>query len=152
MRERPKGEIMTVAGTKNGKHHRKMTERDVKSIVNELNRWADRERGSELTWAHVEAFAGFTKPALWAKPDIKKAFQDAKAALRHPDRKSAARVREDYVGFVERQRDAAQKELADYKECEQKWLARWQCIAYHLQQIGRSIDEFDKPLPNVNRT
>lgn len=136
----------------NGRHHRKMTREDVLSVVNELQRWANGERATDLTWMIVERFSGYSKPALWAKPEIKNAFQQAKTALRDPNRKLHSRTKEEYVIWVEESRDDALKKLDEYKQLEQKWLARWQRIAFHLQQIGKTIEEFDKPLLDVNRS
>lgn len=144
---------MRAAASKDsgGKAHRKMTGDDIKAVVAELKKWQDKEYGRGLTWERIENFSGFSKPALWAKTEIKSAFQAAKKALADPTRKAAARTREDYATHLEGRLRAALEKVAFYEDLEKQWLARWQRIEYHAQARGMTMEDLDKPMQDVDR-
>lgn len=58
-----------------------MSESYIKSLVRDLDRWAQGELGSKLTWARLEDRFGFSRQSLQAKPEIKAAYDNAKEAL-----------------------------------------------------------------------
>lgn len=130
---------------------RRMAVNDVKSIVLDLDRWANGQLGSKLTWAILEERFGFSRQSLQAKPEIKAAYDLAKQALSGGLIKSREQASKDND---ELQRDIARLklEINDYRRREELWKLRWQRIAYHIRAKGVQMFEIDKPLQNKSVT
>ena len=129
----------------------RMSVNDVKSIVLDLDRWANGQLGSKLTWAILEERFGFSRQSLQAKPEIKAAYNLAKQALSGGLIKSREQAAKDND---ELQRDIARLklEINDYRKREGLWKIRWQRIAYHIRAKGVQMFEIDKPLQNESVT
>lgn len=128
---------------------RRMATNDVKSIVLDLDRWADGQLGSKLTWATLEERFGFSRQSLQAKPEIKAAYDLAKKALSGGLIKSREQASKDND---ELQRDIARLklEIIEYHKREDLWKLRWQRIAYHIRANGVQMSEIDKPIQNAS--
>lgn len=129
------------------KHVPKMTDADRQYALKELEAWRDGQRGSKLAWNLLEKTTGFSRQTLSAKPEIKEAYDAAKAALSQGLR--PRRPKND--GYVEDRLKHLTNELEHYKQLEAEWLERWMRIAYHLRGKGLSIEDMDRPLPTINR-
>jgi len=129
----------------------KLSERKAAGIIAELERWRDGELGTKLTWERIEAFSGFTRQALSRHPLIVTAYQTAKGALATPHRRSRSRSRNEELLYLDQTIEDLRAELRRYELLEQKWLERWQCIAYHCSRRGLNIDEFDRPIDTQAR-
>lgn len=130
---------------------RRMAINDVKSIVLDLDRWANGQLGSKLTWAILEERFGFSRQSLQAKPEIKAAYDLAKQALSGGLVKSREQATKDND---ELQRDIARLklEIVEYRKREDLWRLRWQRIAYHIRAKGVQMFDIDKPLQNETVT
>lgn len=126
---------------------RRMAANDVGSIVLDLDRWANGQLGSKLTWAILEERSGFSRQSLQAKPEIKAAYDLAKRALSGGLVKSREQATKDND---ELQRDIARLrlEIVEYRKREDLWKLRWQRIAYHIRAKGVQMFDIDKPLQN----
>ncbi|HGH4222738.1 TPA: protein kinase [Pseudomonas aeruginosa] len=125
---------------------KRIDEVDVRLILQEIDRWRHGSLGSELTWAVLEKFSGFSRQSLHARPEIKAAYQEAKIALRS----GLAKTRVEAVAnneALQTELDRLKLQLAVYEEREAKWRARWQRIAYHLRAGGFTPSHLDKPIP-----
>ena len=124
-----------------------MTEQDIKEILAELNRWESGELGSKLTWHRISDFSGYTRKALYSKPEIRSAFEIAKKALSKSGKTRIARER-GHIGYLEKKLKAVERELAMYKKREKGWLIKWQRVAYHIMEKGIvGIQYYDQPIP-----
>lgn len=126
---------------------RRIDEVDVRLILQEIDRWRYGALGSELTWAVLERFSGFSRQSLHARPEIRAAYQEAKIALRS----GLAKTRVEAVAnneALQAELDRVKRQLAIYQERETQWRARWQRIAYHLRAGGFTPSHLDKPIPS----
>ena len=117
------------------KRFRRMTESDINLIIKDLNRWAMGDLGSKLTWGLLEERFGFSRQSLQAKSEIKAAYDTAKLALSGGLVKTKEQAtQENQELLIEIARLKA--ELEAYRQKEQKWMLRWQQIAFHVRQKG----------------
>jgi pterin-4a-carbinolamine dehydratase len=123
----------------------KLTEKQISWVLFELERWADGELGSKLTWLALERIAGFSRQALAAHPEIQSAYKKAKLALRSGSIKASRSQTNEQMRTLERKIASLEAIVADYKKREEQWQMRWQRIAYNLQQKGFSVSEVDGP-------
>ncbi|HBF08401.1 MAG TPA: protein kinase [Gammaproteobacteria bacterium] len=128
------------------KRFRRMTESDINLIIKDLNRWAMGDLGSKLTWGLLEERFGFSRQSLQAKPEIKAAYDTAKLALSGGIVKTKEQATQENTELlVEIARLKA--ELEAYKQKEQKWMLRWQQIAFHVRQKGIQMADISKTRP-----
>lgn len=128
------------------KRFSRMSESDINAIVRELDRWALGNLGSKLTWAMLEQRFGFSRQSLQAKPEIKAAYDNAKKALSGElviTKEQAAKE----VDKLQIEVARLKAELEAYKEKEERWLRRWQQIAFHVRQKGIQMVSVDKQVP-----
>lgn len=125
----------------------KMSAYDIAYAIKELESWRDGQRGGKLTWSLLEKTTGFSRQTLSAKEDIYAIYEAAKKALATGARPRRPKS-EDYQ-FA--QIAALEKELLKFKKLEADWHERWIRIAYHARGKNLSIDELDRPLPEVAR-
>lgn len=128
------------------KRFSRMSESDIKTIVRDLDHWALGELGSKLTWAMLEDRFRFSRQSLQAKPEIKAAYDNAKAALSGgliKTKEQATKESEQLQVEVAR----LKTELEAYKRKEELWLRRWQQIAFHVRQKGIQMASVDKRPP-----
>jgi len=129
----------------------KISERKALEIIAELERWRDRELGVKLTWERIESFSGFTRQAMSRHAKIMLAYQDAKRSLAEAGTPSRSRSRGDEREYFDQTVKNLRSEIRRYETLEQRWLQRWQRIAFHCARRGLSIDDLDKPLDALNR-
>lgn len=125
----------------------KMSAQDVAYAVKELEAWKDGQRGRKLTWTLLEKATGFTRQTLSAKEEIYAGYEAAKKALAtgvRPRRPKSDDYQLNQIAALER-------EIDQFKKLEADWHERWIRIAYHARGKGLSIDDLDKPLPEVAR-
>jgi len=65
-----------------GCQKRRMTELDIRMVVEEIDAWRNGERGSKLTWAKLERIFPFTRQTMHSKESIKKAYENAQLPLK----------------------------------------------------------------------
>lgn len=58
----------------NGRQKRRMTELDIRMVVEEIEAWRNGERGSKLTWAKLERIFPFTRQTMYSKQLIRIAY------------------------------------------------------------------------------
>ncbi|MCT8343161.1 protein kinase [Photorhabdus kleinii] len=125
------------------KRFRRMSDSDINSIIADLERWALGEFGSKLTWAVLEERFGFSRQSLQAKSEIKAAYDNAKRLLSGglvKTKDQATKEAKELQVEVER----LKTELEAYKLKEERWLRRWQQIAFHIRQKGIQMLSVDK--------
>ena len=125
----------------------KMSANDVAYAVKELEAWRDGLRGRKLTWNLLDKATGFSRQTLSAKQEIYKAYEAAKLALATGARPRKPRSEDYQLDRIAR----LELDLEKFKKLEADWLERWTRIAYHARGKGFSIDDLDKPLPEVAR-
>lgn len=137
-----------------------MTDADVDRIVHLLAHWPHDSKYGKLTWDRLISRLALTGPtwtrqALFAKPEIATAFQEAKKQLRGEPRKEprdqisdpetltdpAVGVLEKKVASLEAEVDQLKRVLRDYDE-------RFIRFQYNAQRRGVSIAELNMPLPS----
>ena len=125
------------------KRFRRMSDSDINTIIADLDRWALGELGSKLTWAVLEERFGFSRQSLQAKSEIKAAYDNAKRALSGGLVKTKEQATKEAEGL---QVEVAplKAELNAYKRKEERWLCRWQQIAFHVRQKGIQMASVDK--------
>lgn len=52
-----------------------MTAAIIAAIIQEIDAYGSSKRSGSLTWKALETFSGFSKPAMWAKPEIRNTFR-----------------------------------------------------------------------------
>lgn len=124
----------------------RMTEQDEARIIRELNKWALGHFGSKLTWAILEDRFHFSRQAMQARPQIKAAYNVAKHSLSNNIVVSKQTIDESNEK-LQIEIASLKKQIAMYKEKEEKWKRRWQQIAYHVRQKGIQMMDVDKPAP-----
>jgi hypothetical protein len=122
----------------------KLSKKQISLILFELERWAEGELGSKLTWSVLEQISGFSRQALAAHPEIQSAYKKAKLALRNGSIKSSRSQQSEQMRTLERKVASLGAIVDDYKKREEQWQMRWQRIAYNLQQKGFSVSEVDR--------
>lgn len=55
---------------------KRMTELDIRMVVEEVDAWRDGERGSKLTWAKLERIFPFTRQTMYSKESIREAYKN----------------------------------------------------------------------------
>lgn len=60
----------------------RMTNMDIRMIVEEIEAWEKRERGHKLTWAILERIFPFTRQTMYSKADINRAYKKARIGLK----------------------------------------------------------------------
>ena len=115
------------------KRFRRMSDSDINMIVSDLERWAMGEVGSKLTWAMLEKRFSFSRQSLQAKSEIKAAYDIAKRALSKGLVKTRGQAAKE-AKELQVEIDRLKTELEAYKLKEERWLRRWQQIAFHIRQ------------------
>lgn len=124
---------------------RRMASSDIKAIVCDLDKWANGQLGSKLTWAILEDRFCFSRQALQARSDIKAAYDNAKRSLSGGlirTKENALKDNKALLMSLER----AQQELLEFKRKEKLWMQRWQRIAFHIRHRGLQVCSVDKPI------
>lgn len=67
---------------KNKKQRRRMTELDIKMVIEEIEAWGNKERGKKLTWSILERTFPFTRQTMYSKPKIQEAYEMAQKSLK----------------------------------------------------------------------
>lgn len=116
------------------------------AVVKELSAWAGGSRRQKLTWKAIEEFSGFSKPALWANPKVKAAFQEAKVALR---RKKIPPVKPPRT--IDARIEGLEGEITRLREVENRYRELWDRYEYNAQRLGIDPDELRKPLEPPSR-
>ncbi|CZZ76248.1 protein kinase [Enterobacter hormaechei subsp. xiangfangensis] len=129
------------------KRFRRMSDSDINMIVADLDRWAMGELGAKFTWALLEERFGYSRQSLQAKPRIKAAYDIAKQAL-SGDLAKTKQFTFKEVGELQMELVRLKAELDIYKLKEEKWLRKWQQIAFHVRQKGLQMSSIDKALPD----
>ncbi len=128
-------------------NNRRLSDGDIRQLVLELQRWADGELGSKLTWALLEQQTGFSRQALQAHLSIKSAYKAAKEALRG----GLVKTRSEYSEEVSQMRAELielKSQLKHYKDKEKEWQKRWQRMAYYIRMKGMSVLSVDRDVDN----
>ncbi|MBJ8742352.1 protein kinase [Citrobacter sp. FDAARGOS_156] len=125
------------------KRFRRMSDSDINMIVSDLERWAMGEVGSKLTWAMLEKRFNFSRQSLQAKSEIKAAYDIAKRALSKGLVKTRGQAAKE-AKELQVEIDRLKTELEAYKLKEERWLRRWQQIAFHIRQMGIQMINVDK--------
>lgn len=60
----------------------RMTDLDIRMIVEELEAWGKKERGKKLSWAILERIFPFTRQTMYSKPEIREANEKASMTLK----------------------------------------------------------------------
>ena len=122
-----------------------MSDSDVKSIVNDLDRRAAGKLGSKLTWSTLEERFGFSRQSLQAKAEIKAAYDYAKKSLAGGLVKNQEQAKLS-VESLQHENERLKLEIVEYQRREQLWKERWQRIAYNIRQKGMQVHQVDRSI------
>lgn len=86
-----------------GCQKRRMTELDIRMVVEEIDAWRDGERGSKLTWAKLEHIFPFTRQTMYSKESIREAYENAQMPLKIGKKDQLGRNL-DHLSYIEIQR------------------------------------------------
>jgi hypothetical protein len=118
------------------------------SIVLELNKWRDGHFGPKLRWEDLENKFGFTRQAMSANKEIKKAWKEAKKELSGDGSLTIEELKAK-ITKLEKNIEDYKKNEANHKKLESLWIARWQRIAFHIKAKGIELYEVDKPIDKM---
>lgn len=65
-----------------GRQKRRMTELDIRMVVEEIEAWRNGDRGSKFTWGKLERIFPFTRQTMYSKVQIRNAFLSARTKMR----------------------------------------------------------------------
>ena len=118
----------------------------VRAIVDEITAYGRSERDEELSWAALVKFSGFSRVSLWAKPEIKDAFQKAQAAKRSdatpPIR--PPKTTDDRIVEMQRTMEELRAIIRAYDE-------QWALYEYNMHRLGQDPEELRRPLDSLAR-
>lgn len=60
----------------------RMTNLDIRMVVEEIEAWGKKERGHKLTWAILERIFPFTRQTMYSKHEIRDTYKKARIALK----------------------------------------------------------------------
>ena len=125
----------------------RLTALDVKSILYELDAWKFGERGSKLTWGFLENFSGYSRQSLWAKDEIKVAFNETKNVLKSDKKPDSNQYRQ----TLEKRVKSLEDEIDNLKMQQNNWLELWARYEYNAKILGINTKALAKPLPEIYR-
>lgn len=127
------------------KSYRRVTEGDIKRIVNYLASYSSPEQA--LSWKHVEQFSKFTRQALQSHSKIKEEFQSAKSRLtiEREAKKNPKPLLDSLASSDLLEKLYARIALLENQQ--ELWRRRWFCIAYNIRSQGVQMFDIDKPVP-----
>ncbi|MDF2690822.1 MAG: protein kinase [Gammaproteobacteria bacterium] len=126
----------------------RMAPADIQFILYELDAWEQGERGKKLTWEILERIAGFSRQSMWAKAEIKARFEAVKEALRKGINKDDSNQ---YRKTLEQRIEALEKENAELKQQQNRWLELWARYEYNARVLGYDLSRLEKVLPALDR-
>ncbi len=129
-----------------GSKNRRITDAIVQAIIGEIRAHKDGKREGKLSWAALEEFSGFSRVALWTKPQIKEPFQAAKASFKAdatPKIKPRKTIDERIV--------ALEASLDELRETVRQYDERWALYEYNAHQLGIDPALLRRPLDPVAR-
>lgn len=123
-----------------------MAASDIKAIIVDLDRWAQGQLGSKLTWELLEDRFGFSRQSLQAKSEIKAAYDHAKRSLASGMVISKEDTTKENIE-LRCELERLKLELEAFKRKEVLWKQRWQRIAFHIRGKGIQVQNVDMPIP-----
>jgi len=118
----------------------------IKAVIDEIAAYGRSEREEPLSWAALVKFSGFSRISLWAKPDIKDAFQKAQAGQRAdatPNIKAPRTTDERLI--------AMQQTLEELRAIVRAYDERWALYEYNMHRLGHDPNEMRRPLDPLAR-
>lgn len=102
---------------------RRMTELDIRMVVEEINAWKNGERGPKLTWAKLERIFPFTRQTMYSKESIREAYKNDQMPIKTGG-KTQTSINLDQLAYIEVQRLKNRvKELeAQVEEWQKLWI------------------------------
>lgn len=86
-----------------GRQRRRMTELDIRMIVEEIDAWRNGERGSgKLTWVKLERIFPFTRQTMYSKESIREAYENTQTSLKIGDKVRPNKA--DQLTYIETER------------------------------------------------
>lgn len=127
---------------------RRMSRRDISRVIAYLAELPSNRKVFKITWAMVEKFAGFSRQALHANAEVKKAYALAKhnMAMR-ADCRGLRSVNTKTNQEILSENAALRDQLEKMKAKEVFWKQRWYTIAYNIRQKGLQMEQIDRPVP-----
>ncbi|MDH1869268.1 hypothetical protein [Ectopseudomonas mendocina] len=127
-----------------------MSRRDINRAITYLAELPDNRKVFKVTWAMLEKFTGFSRQALHANAEIKKAFALAKHNMvTRADcrglRSGGTRTNQETLSEIAALRDQLEK----MKAKEAFWKQRWYRIAYNIRLKGLQMEKFDRAVPFI---
>jgi len=119
------------------------------NIVLELNKWRDGHFGPKLRWENLEDKFGFTRQAMGANKEIKKAWKEAKNELSGDGALTIEELKTKILK-LEKDIEGHKENAAKHKKLESLWIARWQRIAFHIKAKGIELYDVDKPIKDMS--
>jgi len=118
----------------------------IAAVVEEIKAYGRGEREALLTWSALARFSGFSKVAMWGKPEIKKAFQQVQRS-RRPDATPIVKPRR----TVDERVDALESNVKQLRENIRAYDELWALYEYNCHRMGWNPEELRRPLDSVSR-
>lgn len=112
---------------------KRMTDLDIKMIVEEIEAWGKLERSPKLTWKILENIFPFTRQTMYSKKAIQMAYNEAQIALKTGKRMTPKPILEDglRVQKLKNRIRELEKQIEGYQEL-------W--IRYEFNTLRHGID------------
>jgi hypothetical protein len=129
-----------------GKSKTRMTPAIITAVVTEIKAYGRGERETPLSWSALVSFSGFSKVSMWAKPEIKNAFQQVQRS-RRPDATPAVKPRR----TVDERIEALESKVKRLRENVRAYDELWALYEYNSHRMGWNPEELRRPLDSVTR-
>jgi hypothetical protein len=135
---------------------RQMTATDVDSVLQLLEAWPLDRRHGKLTWNRLIAViatkgTSWTRQTLFAKPEIAKAFTEAKRQLKGEaelaDQSASIPAADPAVDLLRRRIAALEEEIQRLNTTLRNYDERFVRYQHNAQRHGISVAELTQPLP-----
>lgn len=101
---------------------RRMTELDIRMVVEEIEAWRTGERGSKLTWAKLERIFPFTRQTMYSKESIRMAYENAQMPLKKGKNRQLG-TQFDQLTYIEIER--LKKRISELELQVDEWQKLW---------------------------
>lgn len=105
-----------------GRQKRRMTELDIRMVVEEIEAWRNDDRGSKLTWAKLERIFPFTRQTMHSKEGIRKAYENAQRPLKI-GKIGQNRSNFEHLSYIEI--ESLKKRIKELEEQIEEWQKLW---------------------------
>lgn len=125
-----------------------LSESNVKAVIKYLALLPEDRTVFKVTWGMISDYSGFSRQALQANSDIKKAYLLAKQGFRARSKpylhhRASAKNSKNLIN----ENIALRARVEQLEAREVFWKLRWYTVAYNIRQHGLQMERIDRPVP-----